>query len=303
MPRRAHPGQSATCQTLWRPESSDGGSGHSSGFPITLPMHPVINLKSFRFALIGCLLTACAAAAGPPTFVNHGTLEGFTGANQRTKVTETTLQDHGSNGTSLQCLMLRDEPDVPTGGCHAEAHLNRFPTGEPLGKYPGFEATTRYQVKFDQACNAATVGFFQIKNCGGPQRWDYLIAMWRSAGQNGSDITFQVNPDRKNHIVHARLDSAKGTALVADRWHEIVVKGNFTKDPNGWVEVIINGQPVEWYADAALKQRIGTRITGVNLPDLPGSEWQLQLGGYAFFKDKTTRRASVFVDDITATRP
>lgn len=244
-----------------------------------------------------------AVVGAQPTFTNHGVLEGFTGANQISKVTETRELDHDGNGTSLRCLMLRDAPDTPSGGCHAEAHLNRFPSGEPIGKQPGFEASTTYWVRFDPACNAASVAFFQYKNFKGPKQWDHLVALWRKPGSNGTEIMFQVNFTGENRLVHARLSNADGTALAPDRWHEIRVVGNFTKEPSGWAEVFINGKTVEWYRDPAFKNLIGKKIVGQNLPDLPGAEWQLQLGGYGYFKDKDTRQAVVHVDDIRVTRP
>ncbi len=71
--------------------------------------------------------------------------------------------------------MVRKEADTPTGGCHAEAHLSRFADGSRLGAHPGFESATEYRVRFDTNCNAAVVGFFQYKNCGGPDRWKYLV--------------------------------------------------------------------------------------------------------------------------------
>lgn len=240
----------------------------------------------------------CGACFGSPDFINHGSLEGFTGANQKSKVSETRLQDSDCNGTSLQCLMLRDEPDTPQMGCHAEAHLNRFPSGKMVGEYPRFEGETSYQVKFDEACDAASVGFFQYKNFEGPKQWNYLIALWREHSRNGTTIKFQVNPTGASRYVHARLSEIDGTALVVNKWHRIKVRGNFTKETTGWVEISINGKPVMWFDDPDCKHPVGTRITGNFLPDLPGSKWQLQLGGYGFFKDKDTRRATVFVDDI-----
>jgi len=251
--------------------------------------------------LPACLILWVApdvSPASPPEFVNKGILAGFTGANQKSKVTESGGQDQDGNGSSLQCTMLRDEPDVPNGGCHAEAHLSRFPTGEPVGTHPGFRGTTTYQVRFDAACDAASVGFFQYKNFKGPRQWNHLVAIWRLPGRNGCGILFQTNPSGENRYFHARLSEAEGTALVAGRWHEVRVKGHFTSDETGWVEVAINGHAVEWHQDAEFKNLIGKRISGNALPDLPGSEWQLQLGGYGFFKDRDTKRATVHVDAI-----
>lgn len=238
---------------------------------------------------------ACFAS---PDFINHGSLKGFTGANQKSKVSETRLQDADGNGTSLQCLMLRDEPDTPQKGCHAEAHFNRFPSGKVIGEHPGFEGMTSYQVKFDEACDAASVGFFQYKNYEGPRKWNYLVALWREHGRNGTAVKFQVNPTGENRYVYARLSERDGTALVVNRWHQINVRGRFTKEATGWVEISINGKQVTWFKDPDCRHPVGTRINGNFLPDLPGSKWQLQLGGYGFFKDKDTRKATVFVDDV-----
>jgi hypothetical protein len=233
-----------------------------------------------------------------PDLINHGSLKNFTGANQKSKVSETQLQDRDGNGTSLQCLMLRDEPDTPQKGCHAEVHLKQFPSGKVIGMHPGFKGETSYEVKFDDACNSASIGFFQYKNCEGPKQWKYLIALWREHGGNGTTLKFQVNPNGTSRYVHARLSEQDGTALVVNQWHRVNVRGNFTKETTGWVEISINGKPITWFDDPACKHSVGTRITGSFLPDLPGSKWQLQLGGYGFFKDKDTRRATVFVDAI-----
>lgn len=263
-------------------------------------MHQEIAILLIRISVWAPVCGACFAS---PVFINHGSLEGFTGANQKSKVSETRLQDSDGNGTSLQCLMLRDEPDTPQKGCHAEAHLKRFPTGQVIGEYPGFEGETSYRVMFDDACDAASVGFFQYKNFEGPRQWDYLVALWREYGMNGTAIKFQVNPTGESRYVYARLSVIDGTALVVNKWHQIKVRGNFTKETTGWVEVVINGRPVTWFEDPDCKHPVGTRINGNFLPDLPGSKWQLQLGGYGFFKDKDTRRAAVFLDDIRVTDP
>lgn len=249
------------------------------------------------------MLFPCAVWAGSPepAFRNSGTLAGFTGANQKAKVTEAREQDADGNGTSLKCLMVRKEADTPTGGCHAEAHLSRLADGSRLGAHPGFESATEYRVRFDTNCNAAAVGFFQYKNCGGPERWKYLLALWRSSGKNGSELLFQVNPSGKSVHRYARLPPE--AALVADRWHTVRVTGRFTCDATAWCEVTINGLPVEWFADPEHRQPLGARLAGPFLPELPGSEWQLQLGGYGFFKDRHTPSAVVFVDSVTVTRP
>lgn len=194
--------------------------------------------------------------------------------------------------------MLPTEPDTPNGGCHAEVHLEHFPNGSFLGRNPGFSATTVYRVRFDPHCEQASVGFFQYKNCGGPDRWKYLLAIWRMPGKNGREIHFQVNPSGQSEYRYAALTMTNGTALVPDRWHEVRVTGNFSSDTNGWVEISINGQPVEWSYDRAHKKPAGPRITGKLLPALPGAEWQLQLGGYGFFKSRRESAAAVFIDDV-----
>ena len=251
-------------------------------------------------AVVISLIIAGPAAFGaePPSFHNQGVLSGFTGGNQRSKVTETAEQDVDGNGTSLKCRMLRREPDTPSGGCHAEAHLSRFPDSTLLGQFPGFAGTTVYQVRFDRNCEAASVGFFQYKNCAGPDQWKYLVAIWRASGKNGEEIQFQVNPQGASRHHYAALSVAHNTALVPDRWHQVRVTGLFTNDASGWAEVSINGRLVEWFRDRERTQPIGTRITGTFLPQLPGAQWQLQLGGYGFFKDRRTSQATVFVDDI-----
>jgi hypothetical protein len=252
-------------------------------------------MKTICWLLLATPLTLPAAE---PPFHNRGTLDGFTGANQRAKVKESRAQDRDGNGRSLECLMLRKEPDTPNRGCHAEAHLARFPDGSPLGRHPGFGATTVYQVRFDRNCERASVGFFQYKNHVGPDQWKHLVAMWRMPDKHGEEIHFQVNPGGKSEYRYAALSATQGTALVSDRWHEVRVNGNFTNDASGWVEISINGKLVEWFHDRARKKPAGTRIRGNFLPDLPGSEWQLQLGGYGFFKDRRTEQATAWIDDI-----
>jgi hypothetical protein len=252
-------------------------------------------MKSIYWLLLATRLTLPAAE---PLFHNRGTLDGFTGANQRTKVKESSAQDRDGNGRSLECLMLRAEPDTPNQGCHAEAHLARFPDGSPLGRHPGFTATTFYQLRFDRNCDRASVGFFQYKNHAGPDQWKHLVALWRMPDKHGEEIHFQVNPGGRSEYHYAALSAANGTALVAERWHEVRVTGNFTNDASAWVEISINGKLVEWFHDRDRKQAAGTRITGALLPDLRGSDWQLQLGGYGFFKDQHTERATVWIDDM-----
>jgi hypothetical protein len=255
-------------------------------------------MKSPRFASLCLLLCLPSAAAEQPAFHNRGVLAGFTGANQKSKVSEATAHDQDGNGLSLECLMLRNEPDTPNKGCHAEAHLARFSDGSPLGRHPGFQATTIYHVRFDKNCDAASVGFFQYKNHAGPDQWNYLVALWRMPDKRGEEIHFQVNPTGKSEYHYAALSAANNTALVADRWHELRITGSLTNDASGWVEISINGKLLEWFHDRARKQPAGTRIRGKMLPDLPGAEWQLQLGGYGFFKDQHTERATVWIDDI-----
>ncbi len=245
------------------------------------------------------LLASLGSVCGEtPMFMNRGVLDGFTGGNQRLKISESCEQDFDGNNTSLKCLMIRTEPDTPNGGCHAEVHLRRFPDGSLLGAHPGFSGTTVYHVRFDENCDRASVGFFQYKNHAGPDKWKHLVALWRMPDKHGGEIHFQVNPGGKSEYRYAALSAANGTALVADRWHEVRVAGNCTNDATGWVEISINGKLVEWFHDRDRNQAAGTRIRGKMLPDLPGAEWQLQLGGYGFFKDQQTERATVWIDDI-----
>lgn len=255
-------------------------------------------MKNGWIILLAAGLGCGPAIAEAPRFHNRGVLAGFTGANQKSKVSESTVQDHDGNGRSLECLMLRAEPDTPNHGCHAEVHLAAFPDGGPLARHPEFDATTIYQVRFDRNCDTASVGFFQYKNHEGPDRWKHLVAVWRMPGKNGSEIHFQVNPKGASEYCYARLSADDGTALVAERWHQIKVTGNFTCDDTGWVEVFINGKAVEWHHDPEWRRPAGTRIRLACLPDLPGSGWQLQLGGYGFFKDRSTARATVFIDGV-----
>lgn len=247
-----------------------------------------------------CLSLASAAWCAEPAFHNRGTLDGFTGGNQRAKLSVSTEHDADGNGSSIRCLMLRAEPDVPNG-CHAEAHLHRFPDGSLLGAHPGFASTTTYQIYFDKDCDAASVGFFQYKNSEGPDRWKYLVALWRTPFSGGSEIQFQVNPTGRSEHHYASLTNA--ARLTAGRWHEVKVSGHFGNRNGGWVEITINGVPVRWFRDKERKQPVGHRITGAFLPDLSQSEWQLQLGGYGFFKDLETQQAVVFIDNIKVERP
>jgi hypothetical protein len=242
------------------------------------------------------------AGAELPVFHNVGVLSGFTGGNQRTKISESGERDFDGNGTSLKCVMIPTEPDTPKGGCHAEVHLARFPDGSHLGRQPGFGSTTSYRVRFDRNCERASVGFFQYKNCVGREQWNYLVALWRMPGKNGGEIHFQVNPSGKSEYRYAALSARNGTALVPDRWHEVRVTGNFASDTNGWVEISINGQRIEWFHDLARKKPAGSCIRGTLLPNLPGAEWQLQLGGYGFFKSRRDPPASVFIDDVKVWR-
>ena len=84
-------------------------------------------------------------------FSNPGNLNGFTGGNQLGKVHAATNELGRAN---LRCEMIRAEPDTPTGGCHAEAHLAHFPDGNLFGPFPGFRRTVTYRVKFDTNCDA-----------------------------------------------------------------------------------------------------------------------------------------------------
>lgn len=177
--------------------------------------------------------------------------------------------------------------------------MHRFPDKSILGTFPCFDATTTYRVMFDTNCNAATVGFFQYKNCDGPERWRYLVALWRSAGDdNGERLMFQVNPTGTNLHYYAKLSREEGMRLAAGQWHTISVTGRFSAHDDGWAEVRINGKPVTWFRDAACKEPVGQRLRGVFLAPVPKAEWQLQLGGYGFFKQPKAEQATVYLDDI-----
>ena len=151
-----------------------------------------------------------------PAFENSGTRAGFTGANQSDKVTETTDQDHDGNGRSLRCYMNRSEPDVP-GGCHAEAHLSRLADGQPFGDHPGFTRVTSHWARFDPRCDEAAVGFWQLKNHGGPDRWRHLVALWRAVQPDHVLVTLQVNPagstGRPSGMARLRFLNFPGTRM------------------------------------------------------------------------------------------
>ena len=226
-------------------------------------------------------------------FANRGTLAGFTGANQREKVTVCT-----NDGGALRCAMIRSEPDTPAGGCHAEAHLAKFPNGELFGPAAGFKRRIQYQVKFDTHCDAADVAFFQLKNNEGPQRWNYLVALWRQALSGGDRLILQVNPAGPSRLLYCRLSRDQRAALDAGTWHDVEVTGDFTKDVAGWMRVVLDGRELMWYRDRNCTRKVGAVVRGAALPDIPDSQWQLQLGGYGYFKDKDTQTAVDYIRDV-----
>jgi hypothetical protein len=226
-------------------------------------------------------------------FTNCGNLDGFTGANQRDKVGVCT-----NDGGALRCVMTRSEPDTPTGGCHAEAHLAKFSNGELFGPFPGFRRIMTYSVKFDPGCDGADIAFFQLKNNEGRNRWDYLVALWRQQGSGGDKILLQTNPQGRSRILHCQLSRDGLPPLAAGQWHEVCVTGYFTKNADGWMQVAVDGHDLTWYRDTAGKRKVGMVVTGPVLADIADSQWQLQLGGYGYFKDQTTREAVNFVRDI-----
>ncbi len=265
-------------------------------------------LLTCRLLMAAVSLLVLAARAEPDIFAtysnrvvrfeNGGVLAGWTGANQKSKVTEATGEDHGGNGRSLLCLMNRHETDTSHGGCHAEVHLSRFADGTPLGFSPQFTVFTSHWVKFDTNCAALDVGFWQLKNHEGPQQWRYLAALWREARGGGDEIIFEVNPAGPDYNIYARLSRDGVPLLAPGRWNHVEVAGCYTTNATGWVQVRINGKLVTWYADRAGRQRIGTVWRGAALPDLAGAGWQFQVGGYGFFHRPGVEQGKVWVDDI-----
>ena len=230
-------------------------------------------------------------------FVNPGNLAGFTGANQRRKVTVITNELGQAN---LRCEMIRSESDTATGGCHAEAHLARFPDGQRFGPFPGFRRIIRYGVKFDANCESANVAFFQIKNNQGANQWDHLVALWRPGGRQGDRIMLQSNPfGAPSRLLYAWPSHDGVTPLLSGRWHAIRVTGYFTTSTNGWLTVNCDGRDVTWYEDRDCTRKVGVLVRGPVLAEIPDSQWQLQLGGYAYFNRQGAARAYDFIHDIS----
>jgi hypothetical protein len=262
---------------------------------------------------IACLLlTVSAGAEKDPVasgegwverFKNTGVLAGWTGANQAGKVTESTAWDHDGNGRSLMCLMKRDETDTPSGGCHAEMHLDTFPDGKPVGQNPGFSLFTSHWVKFDVNCSGLDVGFWQLKNSKGPEKWKYLAALWRESSGGGDDIVFEVNPAGVDYNIHARLSRDGIAPMKPGSWHHVEVAGCYTEDKNSWVRVRINGKPVTWYADKEGKKPIGTIWRGQALPVLKNAGWQFQVGAYGFFKKDGVTQGTAWIDRVLVKTP
>ena len=83
--------------------------------------------------------------------------------------------------------------------------------------------------------------------------------------------------------------------MTLEEWHKVTVEGYFSDSPEGWIRVHIDGKLLEWFYDDACTENAGAIVAGPSLPDLPGSKWQLQLGGYGFFKDKETVQAEDYI--------
>ena len=223
-------------------------------------------------------------------FSNLGNLQGFTGANQKERVLSSDI-----DGGCIRCVMIRTTPDTPTGGCHAEAHLAQLSDGSSFGSYPGFKRIVTYEVKFDDHCDAADIAFFQIKNHEGQQKWFYLIAIWREAKGRGQTLLLQTKPKGISRLLHCDLSKIGIHGMTLEEWHKVTVEGYFSDSPEGWIRVHIDGKLLEWFYDDACTENAGAIVAGPSLPDLPGSKWQLQLGGYGFFKDKETVQAEDYI--------
>ena len=257
--------------------------------------HRGFNILNLAGLLMTLVLPASAAENYPVVghylieFTNSGNLEGFTGANRAAKISVVTNELGQAN---LRCDMVRNEPDTPTGGCHAEAHLAKFPDGKLFGPFPGFRRIVSYQVKFDTNCDAADVAFFQIKNNEGQKQWNYLVALWRQSGRDGDRILLQSNPFGTSRLLHGWLSHDGLPPLAAGRWHDIRVTGYFTAGAGGWLAVKVDGQDVTWYQNSACTKKLGVVVPGPMLANISDSRWQLQLGGYGYFKKNGVAMAS-----------
>jgi hypothetical protein len=251
-------------------------------------------LNVMLFALLMLAVGTAGEPGGQVVFRNSGNSVNFTGGNQLSKVHTVTVPDHDGDHQAIECVMVKEQPDTPRGGCHAEVHLAKI-GAEVFGSNAGFRYITRHWVTFDAGCEAADVGFWQLKNCTGARRWDHLVALWREAGQGGARILFQWNPTGDSKLYYARLNQA---TLQTNAWHEVEVKGDFNPR-DGWAEVKLDGRLIEWFSDRACRNSVGARIRGPLLPDIADARWQLQLGGYGFFKSPGTSRATVLIDDLT----
>ena len=228
-------------------------------------------------------------------FSNPGNLNGFTGGNQLGKVHAATNELGRAN---LRCEMIRAEPDTPTGGCHAEAHLAHFPDGNLFGPFPGFRRTVTYRVKFDTNCDAADVAFFQLKNNVGHGQWNHLIALWRQSGKNGDRILLQSNPFRSSRLLYCSLSRDGVPPLTTEGWHKIRVTGYFSIAKDSWMSVNFDGHDVVWYQNKDCTKKLGTVVYGPLLANISDSQWQLQLGGYAYFKKAGVPVATDYISDI-----
>jgi hypothetical protein len=231
-------------------------------------------------------------------FRNAGVLTGWTGANQREKITESTAEDHDGTGRSLLCLMKKDEPDTPKGGCHAELHLRSFPDGTPLATGSDFKLFTSHWFKFDEDCRKIDVGIWQLKNHEGPERWQYLVALWLESRGDGDELLFEVNPDGVDYNIHAKLSRDGMEPLKPGVWHHLEVAGHYTHGKESWAAVRLNGTTLTWYADREGKTLIGKTWRGKALPPIKDAGWQFQVGAYGFFNKQGPPQGRFWIDDI-----
>lgn len=283
------------------------------GIPSALKIIPtritgILFLFSCPLALAEPITPVPAAAVGSELFAkksgrverfrNAGVLAGWTGANQREKVTESTDEDHDGNGRSLLCLMKKDEPDTPKGGCHAEMHLRKFPDGTPLATGSEFKLFTSHWFKFDEDCRKVDVGLWQLKNHEGPEKWKYLVALWMESRGGGDELLFEVNPDGVDYNIYAKLSRDGLEPLKPGVWHHLEILGYYTSNDESWAAVRLNGKTLTWYADREGKKHIGMTWRGRALPSIENAEWQFQVGAYGFFNKQGPQQGRLWIDDI-----
>ncbi|MEY3894979.1 MAG: hypothetical protein RLZZ214_498 [Verrucomicrobiota bacterium] len=231
-------------------------------------------------------------------FRNAGVLAGWTGANQREKITESTAEDHDGNGRSLLCLMKKDEADTPKGGCHAEMHLSEFPDGTPLATGSDFKLFTSHWFKFDEDCRKIDIGIWQLKNHKGPEQWKYLVALWLESRGSGDELLFEVNPDGVDYNIYAKLSRDGLEPLKPGVWHHLEIVGHYNSNKQSWAAVRLNGKTLTWYADREGTQPIGMTWRGKALPAIANAGWQFQVGAYGFFNKRGPQQGRLWIDDI-----